>query len=230
MRAFCSGLTRAKMVASFTATVSCVSSRESRSVPVSVPPESTPSLRQTVSATSGLSPVTILTVMPSWASRAIDAAAEGLGWSRKTRKPARVRSCSSSVVERGELGSCPAGDGHHAVARAELGVEHSACFVGNVGAAVEDCFGGALGDEERLAVVLGEHRHTAAVVIEGGDGDPPELPGRTGGRAGCFPEGDVEGVAAHGCVAGRGGLIAHQAEREDGGAGGAGRCRSLVRS
>ena len=65
---------------------------------MSVPPEATPRVRQTVSATRGLSPVTILTVMPSSARRAIDAAADGLGWSRNTRNPARCRSCSSSAV------------------------------------------------------------------------------------------------------------------------------------
>ena len=77
--AFCSGLIRAKIVILATTTVRASSSMTSRSDPVSVPPESTPSARQTVSATTGLSPVTILTVTPSSESRAIDAAADGLG-------------------------------------------------------------------------------------------------------------------------------------------------------
>ena len=131
---------------------------------------------------------------------------------------------------RGQLGSHPGGDGDHAVAGAELGVEHAVRLVGDVGAPVEDRLGGALGDEEPLAVAVGEHRHATAVVVEGGDGDPAELAGRAVGRAGCFPQGDVERVAAHGRVPGRGGLVAHEAEREDVGAVVAGGGRSLVRS
>ena len=184
MRAFCSGLTLAKIVAPFTAAVS----RES-SIVVQVGAGEGAARgrrrgsRQTVSATRGLSPVTILTVMPSSASRAIDAAADGLGWSRKTRNPARVRSCSSSAVTAVELGGRPAGDGDHAVAGGELGVEHPVRLVGDVGAAFQDRFGSTLGDEEPLAVAVGEHRDAAAVVVEGSDRDPTEVVGGTRRRA-----------------------------------------------
>jgi hypothetical protein len=44
-----------------------------------------PSVRQTVSATIGLSPVTILTVMPRASRREIELAADGFGWSRNVR-------------------------------------------------------------------------------------------------------------------------------------------------
>ena len=126
----------------------------------------------------------------------------------------RVRSCSSSDGERGELGRDPGGDGDHAVAGAELGGEHAVCAIGDVGAAVEDRFGRSLGDEEPHAAAVGEDRYTTAVVVEGGDGDPPELGCGAGGRAGCFPEGDVERVATHRGVSGASGLVAHESERE----------------
>ena len=92
------------------------------------------------------------------------------------------------------------------------------CFVGDVGAAVEDRFRGTLGDEEPLVVPVDQYRHAAAVVVEGGDGDPVELGRGAGSRAGCFPERDVERVAAHCSVRGRGGFVAHESEREDVGA------------
>ena len=96
MRAFCSGLTRANTEVWTTAAISCASSRRSRSAPVSVPSTAIPRVAHTVSATIGLSPVTTLTEIPSPARRATDAAADGLGWSRKTKYPARSRSCSSA--------------------------------------------------------------------------------------------------------------------------------------
>ena len=174
--------------------------------------------------------MTILTVMPSSASRAIDAAADGLGWSRNTRNPARVRSCSSSAVSAVSSGATRVAMATTRLPAPNSAVEHSVCLVGDVGAAVEDRFGGALGDEEPLAVAVGEHRHATAVVVEGGDGDPVELACRAGGRAGCFPQGDVERVAADRGVAGRGGFVAHESEGEHVGAVVAGRGRSLVRS
>ena len=81
-------------------------------------------------------------------------------------------------ADRGQLGSDAAGDGHDTLAGGELAGEHTARVVGDVDAAVQDPFGGSLGDDEALPVAVGQHRHTAAVMIEGDGGDPVELTGR----------------------------------------------------
>ena len=97
MRAFCSGLTRAKIEV-------CVDRRRQlrrrRAVDVGAGersrPTSMPSVRHTVSATSGLSPVTTLTVMPE-PGEARDRRGRGRAWAGRGRpgsRPAR-RSCSS---------------------------------------------------------------------------------------------------------------------------------------
>ena len=94
MRALCSGLTRAKTVVVGIAAASWSSSRASRSVPVSAPPWSSPSSRQTLTATAGLSPVTTLTAMPRPASRRSAAAASASAGRGRPASPAgagRVR-------------------------------------------------------------------------------------------------------------------------------------------
>ena len=78
-RAFCSGLTRAKIVVWSTCSRSASSSRTAISAPVETPFTSSPSSRQTFSATTALSPVATLTVIPSPARRSSDAAASSLG-------------------------------------------------------------------------------------------------------------------------------------------------------
>ncbi len=80
--------------------------------------------------------------------------------------------------------------------------------------ATDDRLGCSLGDEELPAVPFGEHGDATAFVIEWGGGDPAEFTGRAVSRAGCFPEGDVEGVAADGGVASGGGLVADESEGE----------------
>ena len=79
------GADRAKIVVSMTRARSASSSSAAMLVPVIVAPISRPRSRQTFSATTALSPVTTLTVMPSVASRSRDAAASSLGWSKNTR-------------------------------------------------------------------------------------------------------------------------------------------------
>ena len=80
------------------ASASASSSRRSRSLPVSTPSTCMPMSRQTLAATAPLSPVMILTAMPSRLSSRIAAPASGLGRSMKVRKPTKVRSCSSAGV------------------------------------------------------------------------------------------------------------------------------------
>lgn len=98
MRDFCSGVTRAKIVVCGSASASSSSLSASSSVPVSVPSDSMPRSAQTFSATRPLSPVTILTETPSFASRSSDRAASSLEGSAKQRKPRSSRSCSSAGV------------------------------------------------------------------------------------------------------------------------------------
>jgi hypothetical protein len=86
------------MVQFCTLSSNAASSSESNSAPVTVPLEAKPRSAQTFSATSGLSPVAILTSMPSAASNASESRAAALGSSAKTRKPTSVRLDSSSVV------------------------------------------------------------------------------------------------------------------------------------
>ena len=92
IRAFCSGETRAKMLASRAAAASSGSDMASTAAPVSVPPESTPSSSQTFSATLALSPVAILTVMPSASSWSSEAAGVGFGPVQEDEEPGRTRS------------------------------------------------------------------------------------------------------------------------------------------
>ena len=98
MRDFCSGVTRAKIVVRGNASASSASLIASISEPVNVPSDCMPRSAQTFSATRPLSPVTILTVTPSFASRSSDRAASALGGSAKQRKPRSSRSCSSAGV------------------------------------------------------------------------------------------------------------------------------------
>ena len=104
MRAFCSGLTRAKTVVPAMAAASCWSSRPSMSGPVSAEPVepawSSPSSSHTRTATWALSPVTTLTSIPRSARRCSAGAASGLGGSRNTSSPCSWRSRSSSAVGR----------------------------------------------------------------------------------------------------------------------------------
>src|SRR6266540_1411623 len=79
MRDFCSGVTRAKIVVCGRAAASSASLIASSSLPASVPSDCIPRSEQTVSATRPLSPVTSLTVTPSFASRSSDGAASAFG-------------------------------------------------------------------------------------------------------------------------------------------------------
>ncbi len=97
-RALCSGLTRANTVVVGIAAASPVSSRASMSVPVSTLLAGRPRSWQTLAATAGLSPVTILTAMPRPARRARAAAASAFGGSRNTSSPTSRRSRSSAGV------------------------------------------------------------------------------------------------------------------------------------
>jgi len=69
MRAFCSGVTRAKIVVPANILESCSSLRAAACGPVRTPETSRPSSRQTARAVRSLSPVTSLTVTPSCAKR-----------------------------------------------------------------------------------------------------------------------------------------------------------------
>ena len=183
---------------------------------MSVPPEATPRVRQTVSATTGLSPVTILTVMPSAARRAIEPAADGFGWSRNDEEAGEVQVVLVVGGDRGEL-RCAS---RVATATTRLPalnsrVEHPAGLVGDVGAAVEDRFGGALGDEEPLVVVVDEHRDAAAIVVERRDGDPAERR-RSGARPtpGASHSATSSGLPPTAASPDDGGFVAHEPERE----------------
>ena len=93
--ALCSGLTRANTVVAASRSPSR-SPALSMSAPVATCPAGRPRSAQTLAATTGLSPVRILTVTPSPASRSSAARASGFGGSRKTRRPRKARPCSSA--------------------------------------------------------------------------------------------------------------------------------------
>ena len=112
--------------------------------------------------------------MPSSASRAIDAAADGLGWSRNTRNPARVRSCSSPAVSAVSSGAARLATATTRLPAANSPSSTPARVVGDVGAAVEDRLGSAFRDEEPLPSRSASTDDAAAIVIEGDDGDPAE--------------------------------------------------------
>ena len=98
IRDFCSGVTRAKIVVFGSSATRASSSSFSSSCPVTTVPGSRPTSPQRCAATWPLSPVTILTVIPSRASRASDSLTSGLTGSVKQRKPSRERSRSSSLL------------------------------------------------------------------------------------------------------------------------------------
>ncbi len=97
MRAFWSGLTRAKTVVSGMAPARASSSRSSISVPVRTPRLWRRMSRHTFEATRPLSPVITFTSMPIRSSVATEAAASTLGTSTNVRKPQRSRSFSSAA-------------------------------------------------------------------------------------------------------------------------------------
>ena len=95
MRAFWSGVTRAKIRDAVTACANAASSKPSSSAPVTVLPAAMPRLRHSASATRGWSPVTTFTVTPSSSNRRMASPASVLARSAKTRKPSSSRSRSS---------------------------------------------------------------------------------------------------------------------------------------
>ena len=84
---------------------SCSSSRASRSAPVSVGAGRRPRSRQTFSATSGLSPVTILTVMPSPASRAQCLGGVVFGLVEEDQQAGQVQVVFVGGGQRGQVGA-----------------------------------------------------------------------------------------------------------------------------
>ena len=80
--------------------------------------------RQTLAATMPLSPVMILTAMPSALSLAIDAPASAFGRSTKVRKPARCSRARPPAVGPVEAGRGAGGDRDHAGAVGEQPLEH----------------------------------------------------------------------------------------------------------
>ena len=138
----------------------------------------------------------------------------GLGLVEEHQEPGQAQVVPVVGADVAELAGVAAGDGDHPVAPVELGREHAAGFLGDVDAAVDDGLGGALGDEESIAIAIDQHGDTTAVVVEGEGGDAVELGGRRRSRNGGPPQGDVEGVARHCCAAAQGGLVACQPEGE----------------
>ena len=127
MRAFCSGLTRAKTV------VPAIARRRARRRRgrrgrrrSSAAPPASPRSRQTLAATAALSPVTTLTRDAERGQPAQRRGGVGLGRVEEDQEAARAAGpCSSAAVRRRVPRRGPGGDGDHAVAGGELG--SSAC-------------------------------------------------------------------------------------------------------
>ena len=96
-RDFCSGVSLEKIVVNCTASRSVASSIASTSRPTSGVPGSRPTSRQTLTVTTGLSPVSTFTATPCSCSARMAGAALSLGGSKKVRKPRTTRSTSSAM-------------------------------------------------------------------------------------------------------------------------------------
>ncbi len=96
--AFCSGVTRAKIVLSATIWSNSAPSSWSICAPVTAPLDTNPISAQTFSATWGLSPVATFTSISSAASLASESRAAALGLSANVRNPTSDRPASSAGV------------------------------------------------------------------------------------------------------------------------------------
>ena len=124
-RAFCSGLTRAKIAVSGTLRESSSSSRRRHRSPVRVRVRRSPRSRQTFSATwrvvagDDLDGDAELGRVGRWT-----AAASSLGWIDEDEVADEVEVVLVRRGQRVELGRAPGADGHDACTGGELGVEH----------------------------------------------------------------------------------------------------------
>ena len=139
IRDFCSGVTRAKMVVFGSSATRAASSSFSSSCPVTTVPWSRPTSPQRCAATWPLSPVTILTVIPSRASRASESLTSGLTGSVKQRKPVEgeVVLVVLAEVVGGERAACDRDDSR---TRGEEAVEGRLRLGGDGRAAGKDGF------------------------------------------------------------------------------------------
>ena len=166
MRDFCSGVTRAKMVVFGSSATRAASSSFSSSCPVTTVPGSRPTSPQRCAATWPLSPVTILTVISSRASRAsesLDAGLDRVGEAEESLEREVVLVVFAEVV----AGERAARDGDDARARGEEPVEDRLCLGGHGRAAGEDGFRGALGDQQPSLLRVDEDRGQLPLVVEG---------------------------------------------------------------
>ena len=146
--------------------------------------------------------------------------ASAFGRSAKVRKPDQRQPLLVPGGERLHALGRAGGHGHHPGPFGEQRLQRWPSAVGDVHAPVQHHLGGALGDQERLAVgVLDQHRGQLPLVVEGKDAQPLVAGGRGGellscSRPGRRPQGLVQRVPPDRSPVGDRRFVAHEPEQQ----------------